>query len=475
MADRKPLKVLPDSASGTGGGDSTGVGEFVAGDTLGVVDGGTGLAAVGANQLLTGHNSSTTGALTSESNLTFDGTNLGVGGNTSATNWPFAAELIVEGTYPGIFLKNTTSHADVKNWAIGTTYGTLYVANDTDNTAPFRIDKDGNIGIGGTTPSTYANGNAALVVGVGGTSGSAVSEITIASDDAGVGELNFTDTADTTNQGYVKYDHANTILSLAANTYARFYVSGAICGINETLNAKMTQGLTIQQGTNDNEILTLKSTDVAQPMTGLAEADTFAAFTKFNGAEGGLELAGYKGSGGAAGHAIMITGRLGEAADTTKSTGAVGVVDLKAQVTNGSTSVTDVGSDGNLVVIGNSVTSRFIFDAEGSGHADVEWVSFSDSRLKTNVIDCPYGLAEVLQLEPKTFDKHSGKIEDGEVVLEENSRRMIGFLAQDVKALMPELVKDLPNDESFYSLNDGKLAAVLVNAIKELNDKLEAN
>ena len=76
MADRKPLKVLPDSASGSGGGDSTGLGEFVAADTIGVVDGGTGLAAVGNNQLLTGHSSSTTGALTSQSNLTFDGTTL---------------------------------------------------------------------------------------------------------------------------------------------------------------------------------------------------------------------------------------------------------------------------------------------------------------------------------------------------------------------------------------------------------------
>ena len=47
MADRKPLKVLPDSASGSGGGDSTGRGEFVAADTIGVVDGGTGLSAVG--------------------------------------------------------------------------------------------------------------------------------------------------------------------------------------------------------------------------------------------------------------------------------------------------------------------------------------------------------------------------------------------------------------------------------------------
>ena len=76
MADRKPLKVLPDSASGSGGGDSTGLGEFVEADTIGVVDGGTGLATVGSNQLLTGNGTS---ALTSESNLTFDGNHLTLG------------------------------------------------------------------------------------------------------------------------------------------------------------------------------------------------------------------------------------------------------------------------------------------------------------------------------------------------------------------------------------------------------------
>ncbi len=71
MADRKPLKVLPD-----GGGDSTGLGEFVEADTIGVVDGGTGVGTVGSNQLLTGNGTS---ALTSESNLTFDGNHLTLG------------------------------------------------------------------------------------------------------------------------------------------------------------------------------------------------------------------------------------------------------------------------------------------------------------------------------------------------------------------------------------------------------------
>ena len=43
MADRKPLKVLPD-----GGGDSAGLSEFVAADTVGIADGGTGAVTASA-------------------------------------------------------------------------------------------------------------------------------------------------------------------------------------------------------------------------------------------------------------------------------------------------------------------------------------------------------------------------------------------------------------------------------------------
>ena len=112
MADRKPIKVLPD-----GGGDSAGLAEFVAADTIGVVDGGTGLATVATSNILTGNGTS---ALSAESNLTFDGSTLTVLGNagvgiartegtlhvhtatagsvTAATN---ADELVVENSAAG--------------------------------------------------------------------------------------------------------------------------------------------------------------------------------------------------------------------------------------------------------------------------------------------------------------------------------------------------------------------------------------
>jgi hypothetical protein len=90
-----------------------------------------------------------------------------------------------------------------------------------------------------------------------------------------------------------------------------------------------------------------------------------------------MAIFGYKDADGVSGHALSLIGRLGEAADTTKGNSAIGVVSIYAQVKSG-TSATDVGADGNLLTIHNSGTTRFIFDAEGSAHADVEWTTFDD-------------------------------------------------------------------------------------------------
>ena len=69
MADKIPLKGLFD-----GSGNVTGLAELQssAGDTIGVVHGGTGLATITANKILTGNGTS---AMSVEANLTFDGSN----------------------------------------------------------------------------------------------------------------------------------------------------------------------------------------------------------------------------------------------------------------------------------------------------------------------------------------------------------------------------------------------------------------
>ena len=79
MADKIPLKGLFD-----GSGNVTGLAEYRSadGDTLGVIHGGTGLATVATDRILTGNGTS---AMTAEANLTFDGTTLTVTGNIVAT------------------------------------------------------------------------------------------------------------------------------------------------------------------------------------------------------------------------------------------------------------------------------------------------------------------------------------------------------------------------------------------------------
>ena len=78
MADKVPIRGAYNASSGL-----TGLANFASSETIGVAHGGTGIATVGTNQLVSGNG---TGAMTSESNLTFDGTTLLVSGTASATS-----------------------------------------------------------------------------------------------------------------------------------------------------------------------------------------------------------------------------------------------------------------------------------------------------------------------------------------------------------------------------------------------------
>ena len=159
----------------------------------------------------------------------------------------------------------------------------------------------------------------------------------------------------------------------AGSLTTRLNISSAgLVGIGETVNSKMVLGLTINQSANDDEILAFKSSDVAHGITDDAETDTFGAFTKSQATSGGLLVIGYKDADGAAGHALQLAGRLGEAADTTKSASGLGVVEIHAAIKSG-TARAAVGADGNLAVITNNGSTQFIFDVEGTAHANDVW------------------------------------------------------------------------------------------------------
>jgi hypothetical protein len=167
----------------------------------------------------------------------------------------------------------------------------------------------------------------------------------------------------------------NASPAVALDVTGAITLSGTLTGagtayIGDTANANATLGLTINQGAADNEIFALKSSDVAHGMTDLTETDTYFVVRKQSATAGCAQLIGYsEGTRGLHFQARHTTD------STDKTTSADGAFLVDSQLKSSAT-VTSCGADANLVVFRNNGTARFIFDAEGSGHADVAWVAF---------------------------------------------------------------------------------------------------
>lgn len=145
--------------------------------------------------------------------------------------------------------------------------------------------------------------------------------------------------------------------------------------IGDTSNANITLGLTINQGAADNQILALKSSDIAHGCTGVAETDTYGYFQKDDGNSGCMRMEGIS-----EGNYGLIVSGLASTADTTKSTGALAAVIVHASLISG-TSRTTMSANSNMMVIrdASSGNARFIFDAEGDSHEDgTGWTAYDD-------------------------------------------------------------------------------------------------
>jgi len=225
--------------------------------------------------------------------------------------------------------------------------------------------------------------------------------------------------------------------------------------VGDTSNAFSTVGLTINQGSADNESLTLKSSDIAHGMTDRTETDSWLTHKKVSEPSGGALINGFS----AATVGVLIGGAA-VTDNTAISTSAKGYVELRAYKKSG-TGVGAAGAGANIVVFRNYATSRFLFQEDGTAYADVAWATFSDKRLKRNIEPMQYGLTEVLKLNPVSYMRTDGE------------RQLIGLLAQDVHRIIPEVTRRPPNEDSYWSMDYNALVPVLVRAIQELEQKIE--
>lgn len=142
--------------------------------------------------------------------------------------------------------------------------------------------------------------------------------------------------------------------------------------VNDDANANMTVGLSINQGSNDNQILALKSSDIA---TGLStalgiqnvETDDFLSVGKINATLGGV-LVQALAEDGATTRSFQVQAA-GGTADTTKTTSGIGLADFTIYEHDGANSLANITANGNVLSVraqvGGSVVARMLVDEDG--------------------------------------------------------------------------------------------------------------
>jgi hypothetical protein len=98
----------------------------------------------------------------------------------------------------------------------------------------------------------------------------------------------------------------------------------------------------------------------------------------------------------------------------------------------------------------------------GSNEANLSsggaWNNASDERYKENIVDIPYGTAELLQLKPRKYN------------MKEGGEEQIGLIAQEVESIIPEVVED--SESGYKSMSYGNLNALLIKTIQELEARI---
>jgi len=257
--------------------------------------------------------------------------------------------------------------------------------------------------------------------------------------------------------GWFNYHLDTDVIDFATAVGVRMRLnSSSALFLGDDSNGGMTTGLTINQGAADNEAFALKSSDVAHGMTTRAETDTYFSISK------------YDANGGVMSRAITDTGTVGwllrahaPSVDSDRDATATGFFMVDSRKNSGSGD-TAPDADSNLVVFTAYGVTKFIFDMEGSGHADVEWVAYADHDDIALINDLENEMLEFDGSPERTKRRH---------MLEE-----IGVIGKDSWHIENGRPKAMVNQTKLQMLHHGALMQVgeRITALEEENTKMKA-
>lgn len=149
-----------------------------------------------------------------------------------------------------------------------------------------------------------------------------------------------------------------------------------------------------------------------------------------------------------------------------------------------------ITSSGRVGIGTTNPNAAALLDVNGVVRYTGTLLNTSDRRLKTNTTKFDYGLAEVLALSPISYNYNGKAGTDSELM-------HVGIYAQDLRKVAPELVGEFQyeetqievlengeeidvrtntkkSSETYLHINESSIKYMLVNAVKEQQDKIES-
>jgi len=370
-----------------------------------------------------------------------------------------------------LFMGNATSGEQGRITTIDS--GIITFSNTSSATERMRIDSSGNVGIG-TTPSTklsVAASNDGILTS--GTAGNATS-LYIAGNGNTAGSTSF-DLYQDSSSNAVVYQRANGPLIFGTNSAERMRIdSSGNVGIGTTspstkLQVNGTVTATSFSGAGTGLTGTASSLSIggnaatATSATSATNATNATTATNLSGgsvtATSGTFSSGVQGTTiSAQGYGVRISSATGDTggflqftnyaqnAQWSSISSTNGVLNLNATTTNTS----NIAASGAITATGN-ITAYY-----------------SDDRLKTRLGGIDNALDKVSSLKGFYYEANETAQSLGYEPVRE-----IGVSAQDVQAILPEIVAPAPIDPQYLTVRYERLVPLLIEAIKELTDRVK--
>ena len=443
--------------------------------TLAVGNGGTGLTSLTAGYIPYGNGTS---ALSTSSNLQFDGNNLGIGGTKSYSGY---RTLLVQGTNisNGGVIQIQNSDSSVQSYWLNTSalvnFGSITstpVGFITGNTERMRIDSSGNVGIGTSSPS-------ALLEVAG-----AAPTIKIFANNATQATLQLTQNGV---GNWLKYFRVSdsALVEQFGGTDLLFLSTSGNLGLGVTPSA--WSAIKPLEFINGVFVASYNVANVANAYFGcntyyngtnwIYKTTDYASYYQQSGGKHLWYNAPSSTSGATATFTQAMTldnsGNLLVGTTSTSATSGLGLKFIN-NATNPYVAhvITDNTNNTTTYELYSTAASAFRFFVGGGGTiyaTSIVITAISDQRLKENIRDLDTGLSTVMALKPRRFDWKEGKGQD--------KKNAAGFIAQEFQEVLPNSVSTYKaggDGIEYLTMNHEELIPTLVKAIQELKAEVDS-